>query len=84
MSAPLPVIGRERAIVNRLAEALNSAVGGPPLSKAKEAILRRQHASSMWETARGCEFEIRVVGDSGPTGHIVRVTVEIDRFEAAA
>jgi hypothetical protein len=76
------IIGRERALIDALAKALNNMIGGPP-NKRTLAELRRHNASRVWPTQSGCAFEVQIVGpdDDGPTGHIVRVTVELDRFE---
>jgi hypothetical protein len=78
------IIGRERALARALTKALQELVGGPPPSKQTLAQLRRHNSSHMWETPRGYTFEVQIVGPDydGPTGHIARVTVEIDRFEA--
>lgn len=77
----LAIIGRERALIDALTKALNAVIGGPP-SHRTMAELRRHNSSAITQTARGNSFEIQVVGpDSKITGHIVRVTVELDRFE---
>jgi hypothetical protein len=77
------IIGRERALLEALAKAINKTIGGPPPSRATEAQLRQHRASVVWETALGCAFEVQVVGPDGAiTGHVARVTVELDRFEA--
>lgn len=78
----LPIIGRERALIDALAIAMNRAMGQPP-SKRTLAQLRRHGVSNLWTTPRGARFEVQIVGPEGDvTGHIVRVTVELDRFEA--
>jgi hypothetical protein len=77
------IIGRERALVEALAKALNMTVGGPPPSRATLAQLRRHRAGRMWETELGNAFEVQIIGPEGEiTGHIARVTIELDRFEA--
>jgi hypothetical protein len=77
------IIGRERALIETLSKALNKTVGGLPISRATEAQLRKHRASKTWETDLGNAFEVLVVGPDGlATGHVARVTVELDRFEA--
>jgi hypothetical protein len=77
------IIGRERALIGALAKALNMTVGGPPPSRATAAELRRHRSSKTWETDLGTAFEVQIIGPDGRiTGHIARVTVELDRFEA--
>ncbi len=78
------IMGRERALINGLSEALQRMVGGPPPSKRTIAELRRHNSSDMITTAAGCSFEVQICDpDTGkPTGHIARVTIELDRFEA--
>jgi hypothetical protein len=76
------IIGRERALVQALARAMQDVIGGPAPSKRTLAQLRLHNASAMWETKLGDAFEVQIVGpDKKPTGHIARVTVELDRFE---
>jgi hypothetical protein len=80
----LPLIGRSRALIDGLSDALQRAIGGPPASKKTIAELHRHQASSSGPipTRRGNAFEVRLVGPDGDlTGFIVRVTVELDRFE---
>lgn len=81
---PAPsIIGRERALIDALTNALAAIAGGPPPSKRTLAQLRRHRSSETWPTRRGAAFEVQVGGPEGDaTGHIVRVTVELDRFEA--
>jgi hypothetical protein len=81
----LPIIGRERALVDALSRALSEAVGGPAPSKRTTEQLGRHEHSRVWPTRRGCAFEVMLhgpPGEGGRTGHVVRVTVELDRFEA--
>jgi hypothetical protein len=77
------IIGRERALLESLAKTLNKTIGGPPPSRATLAELRRHRAGVLWETDLGNAFEVQIIGPDGTiTGHIARVTVELDRFEA--
>jgi hypothetical protein len=77
------IIGRERALIDALTKALQAMIGGPPPSKRTVAQVRRHKSGSRWETQRGGAFEVQLVGPDGDvTGHIARVTVEIDRFVA--
>jgi len=77
------IIGRERALIDSLTNALQRVVGGPPPSKTTLETLHRHQSGRTWQTALGGTFEVRLVGPDGDvTGHIVRVTVELDRFEA--
>jgi hypothetical protein len=77
----LPPIGRARALIAALTTAVNRSIGTPP-SKATLAQLRRHRVSRIWETRDGCAFDVQLIGPEGDvTGFIVRVTVELDRFE---
>jgi hypothetical protein len=77
------IIGRERALIEGLAKALNLTVGGLPPSKKTQAQLSRHNTGKLWETNLGNAFEVQLVDPDGAiTGHIVRVTIELDRFEA--
>lgn len=77
-----PIIGRERALLDGLSNGLQGVVGGPPPSKATMAQVRRHNSSRVYKTERGNSFEVQIVGPEGEiTGHIARVTVELDRFE---
>lgn len=77
------IIGRQRALVDELTNALQAMVGGPPPSKKTLAVLRRHQSMRPVPTKRGNVFEARLVGPEGDvTGHIVHVTVEVDRFES--
>jgi hypothetical protein len=82
---PLAILGRERALLEALGEALSKVIGGPPPSRKTMDELHRHNSSKTWATRRGLAFEVQIVDpdDKRPTGHIVRVTVELDRFEAA-
>jgi hypothetical protein len=76
------IIGRERSLLDAFTKALAAHVGGPTASKAHQAQLRLHAAGRINETALGNTFEVQIVGpDKKPTGHIARVTVELDRFE---
>jgi hypothetical protein len=82
MSEQLPIIGRERALIDALTNALAEAIGGPTPSKRTMAQLRLHRSSKTWPTNRGTAFEVQIHGPEGDiTGHIARVTVELDRFE---
>lgn len=77
------IIGHERALLDGLSDALSKVVGGPPASAKTMTQLRRHRSSKVSPTLRGNSFEVQIVGPDGEiTGHIVRVTVELDRFEA--
>lgn len=67
----LPIIGREVALVTALAKKLRAA--------SKDA----DHAVSDWtpDTKRGVYFEVLIHHEREPTGHVARVTVELDRFD---
>jgi hypothetical protein len=82
-SERLPIIGRERALLDQLTKALHSLVGGPPPTNAQLAVLRRHNSGELAQTRYGNTFEVQLTDpdDRQPTGHIVRVTVELDRFE---
>jgi hypothetical protein len=83
MDEQLPIIGRERALIDALTNAIADSIGGPPPSKRTLAQLRLHRSSKTWPTNRGTAFEVQVHGPEGDiTGHIVRVTVELDRFES--
>lgn len=78
------IIGRERALIDGLSNALQRMIGGPPPSKETLAEVRRHESMRPVETFLGNAFEVRLVGPDGEvTGHIVRVTIELARFEAA-
>lgn len=79
------IIGRERALIDGLTGVLQRMVGGPPLSKAMFAEARRHNSSRSTPTHSGSTFEVQIVGPDGEiTGHIARVTVELDRFEGSS
>jgi hypothetical protein len=79
------IIGRERALVEALAKALNLTIGGPSPSKITQKQLSRHNTGKLWETPLGHAFEVQLVGPEGEiTGHIARITVELDRFEDPA
>lgn len=80
----LPIIGRERALVDRLANDLQRMVGGPPASMAAIERLRRHNSSKVVDRRRGASFEVQIVVDGEPTGHIARVEITLDRFEPPA
>jgi hypothetical protein len=83
-SDKLGIIGRERALLDGLSNAMQSSIGGPPPSKKVLAELRRHNSSKIRPTSRGNTFEVQIVGPDGEiTGHIAKVTVELDRFERA-
>lgn len=65
------IIGRDRALVDKLTEHLHSGIKG-------------QHpATPASEDYRGSHFEVRIIGADGEaTGHVARVTVELDRVES--
>lgn len=71
--AKLGIIGRERAVIDKLTKLISDAVGG------------YHERTNSRHTDRGAEFEVRIFegtrGRGEPTGHIARVTVELDRLE---
>lgn len=73
MSEKLAIIGRERALIDKLAKLLADSTG------------RYHERTDPRHTARGAVFEVRIFeGDrrrGWPTGRIARVTVELDRIE---
>lgn len=76
----LPLIGRERALVEGLSKALQALVGGPPPSRKTLAAVRRHNSTPVYETARGNRFEVHIFDPDGePTGMVAVVTVELDR-----
>lgn len=76
------IIGRERALIDGLTNALQRMVGGPPPSNRMLREARRHNSSRPTPTQNGNTFEVQIVDPSGEiTGHIARVTVELDRFE---
>lgn len=86
LSAPEPqlsIMGRERALVDALTRGLQGMVGGPPPSKKTLEEVRRHNSSAQWPTRRGSAFEVQICDpdDGKPTGHIARVSIELDRFE---
>lgn len=68
--AQLGIIGRERALIDKLVNNLRRANVG--------------HSISDWtsETKRGACFEVLINVDGEPTGHVARVAVELDRFDS--
>lgn len=82
----LAIIGRERYLIDQLTEALQKMVGGPPPTKRTLAFLRIPNSTRPMDTNRGSRFEVQIVDsdDGVPTGHIARVTVELDRFERSS
>lgn len=79
------IIGRERALIDGLTNALQRMVGGPPPSAKHIMELRRSNSSCPVPTDSGATFEVQIVGPDGEiTGHIARVTVELDRFESTS
>jgi hypothetical protein len=65
----LPIIGRERWLIDSLTMQLRGALRG--------------HATTTpnLEGRRGGSFEVLIHVDDEPTGHVARVTVELDRFD---
>lgn len=77
------IIGRERALMEALARGFYGLTGGPPTKRALAQVRRHNAGDKMWETNRGYAFEVQIIGPEGDvTGHIARVTVELDRFDA--
>lgn len=78
----LGIIGRERALIDGLSYAINHSIGGPAPSKKTMAELRRHNTGAVYQCPRGNTFEVQIVDPDGDlTGHVARVTVELDRFE---
>lgn len=74
MSSPVEdkpgIIGRERALMERLAEDLHTV-----------ARLRHDY-TALSETRRGYRFEVNISGSDGkPTNRIASVVIELDRVE---
>lgn len=64
------IIGRERALMDKLAKLLH------------EGVAWRYEVTDVREDRRGSHFEVRVIGPDGEaTGHIARITIELDRVE---
>jgi hypothetical protein len=63
----MPIIGRDRALVDAFAETLHAATRS------------RHDYSPLRETERGVTFEAMLLVQGAPSGHVVRVTVELDR-----
>lgn len=72
MSDKLALIGRDRVLIDKLAKELHG---------------KTYHLTTpIYETARGCYFEVAITlkgkpHERIPTGHVARVTVELDRIE---
>ena len=75
------IIGRERFLINSVSDGLHRLFGGPPPSGKTIQLLRRHVADKGWETRRGKSFDLVIHVDGEPTGHIARVTVELERFD---
>jgi hypothetical protein len=70
------IFGRERALIDGLAKVLKEAAWrGARFAKASHEV------SSVSATERGAMFDVQIHVDGEPTGHIARVTVDLDRFE---
>lgn len=65
----LAIIGRERSLIDKLTRQLWNATK------------RYHNYGVIHETRRGNTFEVQILVDDKPTGHVARVTVELDRFE---
>lgn len=63
----MSIIGRERALVNKLTKAL------------QETVAPRHEYTKIVETSRGASFEALLFEGGESTGRVVRVTVELDR-----
>ena len=66
---PLALIGRERALVNKLAKQLNDQGS------------RGHQVTPVRETARGAWFDVLMYDGRESTDRVARVTVEFDRIE---
>lgn len=69
MSAVLGIIGHDRAVTRKMARAVHREVA------------KLGDYTPMTETERGYRFDVKAEVDGAPTGHVVRVTVELDRLE---
>jgi hypothetical protein len=67
--AELPIMGRELALISALTKRLRAAAWTAHGTKSPA-----QHRRSQ-------SFEVMIHVDGEPTGHIARVTVELDRFD---
>lgn len=66
----LPLIGRDRALIDGLAKLVH------------DAVRKRHEYTDLYEGTRGCTFEVRVLDPDGdPTGRIARIAIELDRVE---
>jgi len=70
----LPLIGRDYVLIEKLAKRVFRYPGPDKVT----TDLRRT------SDGRGWDFEVMIVFDGQPTGHIARVTIEMDRIEQVA
>jgi hypothetical protein len=63
------IIGRERSLMDKLANEIVAAVQ------------KRHPVTDLREDRRGSHFEVQITLDDEPTGHVARVTIELDRLE---
>jgi hypothetical protein len=62
------IIGRDRFLIEKLTTQILDGVRGHATTKPLEG-------------RRGNSFEVLIHVDGKPTGHVARVTVELDRFD---
>lgn len=65
-TAPLAIIGRERALANSLTKLLHNATK------------TRHNYAPITETPRGTTFRVELLVDKEPTGRTARVTIEME------
>lgn len=66
----LGIIGREQSLVDGLTK------------KIHRTVLKIGPSTDLRETRRGNAFEVALVDeDDKPTGHVIKITVELDRFD---
>jgi hypothetical protein len=63
------IIGREKALLGQLARSLY------------DTARRHHNYGPIGERRRGYAFEVQILVDNEPTGHVAKVTVDLDRFE---
>lgn len=71
MSAPnVPsIFGRERALIEAVAKQIHGAAK------------KRHRYTELKEERRGYTFEVQVEVDGEATGHVARITIDLDRLE---
>lgn len=70
----LAITGRDRFLMETVAKQITKGITdrhGP-----------RHEVTDLRYDKRGCHFDLRVFVDDQPTGHVARVSVELDRIES--